>query len=256
MTADAGRRVPLLPADTRLVHLASCGSTNAEAMRLAAAGDDLPLWVLADRQMAGRGRSGRGWVSEPGNLLASLVVPLSAPPSAIPQLSLLAGVAAVDAIRAACGDVPGLRLKWPNDVLAGGGKLGGILVEASEIRSGRVAVIGIGINVATAPVGLERGAASLADLGFSVNTLEMLAFLAEAMHEWLANWQAGAGFGDVRGAWLGRTGPSGEPISVNGSAGPLSGSFAGLDPDGALLMRETGSGAMRRITFGDVTIGN
>ena len=133
--------------------------------------------------------------------------------------------------------MPGLRLKWPNDVLAGGGKLGGILVEATEIRSG-------------------RGAASLADLGFSVNTLEMLAFLAEAMHEWLANWQAGAGFGDVRGAWLERTGPSGEPISVNGSAGPLSGSFAGLDPDGALLMRETGSGAMRRITFGDVTIGN
>lgn len=256
MSADAGRRVPLLPADTRLVHLASCGSTNAEALRHASAGDDLPLWVLADRQTAGRGRSGRGWVSQPGNLLASLAIPLYAPPAVIPQLSLIAGVAAVDAVRAACGDVPGLRLKWPNDVLAGADKLGGILVEASEIRSGPIAVVGVGLNVATAPVGLERGAASLGALGFTMNTLDMLAFLAEAMHEWLAIWQAGAGFGDVRGAWLARSGPPGEPISVNGSAGPLRGSFAGLDADGALLMRETDSGAMRRITFGDVTIGN
>ncbi len=256
MTADAGRQVPLLPADTRLVHLASCGSTNAEALARAAAGDDLPLWVLADRQTAGRGRSGRGWVSEPGNLLASLALPLSAPPAAIPQLSLLAGVAAVDAVRAACGAVPGLRLKWPNDVLVVGGKLGGILVEASGIRSGRIAVIGIGLNLAAAPAGLERGAASLAALGHAVSPLDMLAFLAEAMHEWLAVWQAGAGFSDVRAAWLSRTGLAGEAISVNGSAGPIRGSFAGLDTDGALLMRVAASGAVRRITFGDVTIGN
>src|SRR5262245_60658958 len=105
-------------------------STNAEALRRALAGEMGPLWIVAERQTGGRGRSGRSWLSEPGNLHASLltVLPVSAPEAA--QLSLVAGVAAVDAIRVAMS-LPkddALRLKWPNDVLITRAKAGGILV--------------------------------------------------------------------------------------------------------------------------------
>ena len=84
---------------------------------------------MARRQTQGRGRSGRQWASEPGNLYASLLQALACPPAVVHQLSLLAGVAVIDAIAAAAGDtrIAGLRLKWPNDVLIGEAKCAGIL---------------------------------------------------------------------------------------------------------------------------------
>src|SRR5215472_12224070 len=95
-------------------------STNTEAMRRAVAGERGPLWIAARRQTRGRGRSGRHWLSEPGNLYASLLITLECQPGVAQQLSLVAGVAVVDAIRTAAGGLgkpEGLRLKWPNDVL-------------------------------------------------------------------------------------------------------------------------------------------
>lgn len=256
MSGDAGGQAPLLPADTRLAHLPSCGSTNAEALARAMHGGDLPLWVLADVQTGGRGRAGRAWSSEPGNLLASLALPLAAPAAAVAQLSLVAGVAAVDAIRRSGPPIPGLSLKWPNDILVGGAKLGGILVEACATRAGPVAVIGIGLNLARAPAGLAAAATSLSVHGNKRKPLEMLAFLAEAMHEWLDLWQNGAGFAGVRAAWLVRCSGLGQRIAVHGAAGPLAGTFAGLDADGALLLAGDDGAPLRRITFGDVTILN
>lgn len=253
MSADAGGGVPLLPQDTRLVHLATCASTNSEALERAARGEDLPLWVLADRQTAGRGRDGRSWKSEAGNLMASLSVPLDAPASVAGQLSLVAGVAAIAAIGNAGGEINGLRLKWPNDILIGTAKVGGILVENAPIRGGRVGVIGFGVNLAHSVQAEGRETTSLESHGNSRKPLEMLAFLAEAMHEWLSRWRSGTGFADVRAAWLQRAGPVGEPIAVNAGSTRRVGRFAGLDGDGALLI-DDGSGSVRRITFGDVTL--
>ena len=117
----------------RSLILDSVGSTNRETFALAEAGETGPLWIVARRQTAGRGRADRHWVSVPGNLHASLLVQLNCPPGAMPQLSLVAGVAVVDAIRQATGGGPaGLRLKWPNDVLIGQAKCAGILVETSR----------------------------------------------------------------------------------------------------------------------------
>jgi BirA family biotin operon repressor/biotin-[acetyl-CoA-carboxylase] ligase len=117
----------------RSLILDSVGSTNREAFALAEAGETGPLWIMARRQTAGRGRGDRPWVSVPGNLHASLLIRLGCPPTAMPQLSLVAGVAVVDAIREAAGGRPaGLRLKWPNDVLIGQAKCAGILVETSR----------------------------------------------------------------------------------------------------------------------------
>jgi BirA family biotin operon repressor/biotin-[acetyl-CoA-carboxylase] ligase len=247
MTAAAGG-FPLL-------HLAETDSTNAEAMRRALAGETGPLWVLADRQTAGRGRSGRAWVSDAGNLYASLLVARDYPVAKAGQLSLVAGVAAVDALRKAGPRELGaeLRLKWPNDILIGAGKMGGILVESSTrgAGGGRVTVIGVGLNLASAPPG--RGATYLAVHGLTLSPREALCFLAEAMDAWLETWNGGEGFALVRAAWLQRAGAPGEPLAVHAAEGPVVGRFVGLDADGALVIAGA-DGRERHFTYGDVTL--
>jgi BirA family biotin operon repressor/biotin-[acetyl-CoA-carboxylase] ligase len=240
-----------------LAHLAEIDSTNAEAMRRALAGERGPLWVLADRQTAGRGRSGRAWVSDAGNLFASLLVARDYPVAKAGQLSLVAGVATVDALRKAGPLELGaeLRLKWPNDILIGPDKMGGILVESSTrgAGDGRVTVIGVGLNLASAPPGQERGATYLAAHGLTLSPREALCFLAEAMDAWLETWNGGAGFALVRAAWLQRAGAPGEPLTVHAAEGPVVGRFAGLDADGALVIAGA-DGRERHFTYGDVTL--
>jgi len=115
----------------RSVILEEAGSTNSEAFARALAGEIGPLWIMARRQSHGRGRSGRQWASEPGNLYASLLQRVVCRQSVVHQLSLVAGVATVEAIVAAAGaPIAGLRLKWPNDVLIGAAKCAGILPES------------------------------------------------------------------------------------------------------------------------------
>ena len=244
-----------LPAPYRLMHLAETDSTNAEAMRRALAGDAGPLWVLADRQTTGRGRSGRSWSSEPGNLFASLLIATGCPLAKAGQLSLVAGVAVVDAIARAGAPVPGLRLKWPNDILIGAAKVGGILVESSARGpdKGLQAVIGVGLNLASAPDGLEGRATYLAAHGLTLSPAQTLCFLAQTMDAWLKTWNEAQGFAAIRSGWLERAGALGERLSVNGPEGPIFGRFAGLDEEGALVI--AGDDAVeRRFTYGDVTI--
>lgn len=245
----------LLPHPYRLLHLAETGSTNAEAMRLALKGEPLPLWVLADRQTTGRGRLGRIWLSEEGNLHASLALRLSCGALQASHLSLVAGVAVIDAIRAAGGIRARARLKWPNDVLIEGAKAGGILVESSTGHRERelIAVVGVGLNLGSHPDVAGRPATHLAAQGVSCTPLDMLSRLAATMAGWLGTWQEGAGIADVRAGWLERAGPVGERIAVTTGSGLAEGRFAGLDAEGALLLADE-QGATRRFTFGDVTL--
>jgi BirA family biotin operon repressor/biotin-[acetyl-CoA-carboxylase] ligase len=254
MTASASG----LPAPYRLVHLAQTDSTNAEAMRRALAGERGPLWVLADRQTAGRGRSGRAWASASGNLFASLLIETACPVAKMGQLSLVAGVAAIDAVRRAVLPAPEtalLRLKWPNDVLLGSAKAGGILVESSaRVGNGdRVAVIGVGLNLASAPTDLGPGATHLAAHGLTLSPPDALCFLADTMDVWLKTWNESRGFAAVRSGWLERAGPIGEPLTVHAVEGPVAGRFAGLDDEGALLIAAP-EGGVRRFSYGDVTL--
>lgn len=236
------------------VALDSVDSTNREAFERAAAGEAGPLWIVARRQTAGRGRSGRAWSSEPGNLYASLLVRLSCPPVFVPQLSLLAGVAVIEAIASANGRaLPGLRLKWPNDVLIGQAKCAGILAESLMAEAGVTAVIGIGVNLAWHPSDLGRAATHLADHGISAAPETMLGRLDAAIQRWLEAWQGGAGFARVREAWLGRAGPIGESCTVNTGSELIEGTFVGLDPSGALVLRDP-QGQQRTVTFGDVSV--
>ena len=251
-----------------IIVLDEIDSTNAEAMRRAAAGTRAPFWIMARRQTAGRGRSGRAWASEPGNLYASLLVELNCPPIVVSQVSLVAGVALLDAIREAAGSqtaagvgpmgltpgLPGLRLKWPNDVLIGHAKLAGILAESTTGPDGRLTVvIGIGVNLAWHPGDLGRDATDLRTHFLDIAPEIMLRHLSKTMDRWLGLWNDGAGFEGVRSAWMERAGALGEALSVKAARGPVSGRYAGLDSDGALLVVRD-DGGTERVTYGDVTL--
>ena len=238
----------------RTILLDAAGSTNREAFERARAGEAGPLWVVARRQTEGRGRNGRPWASELGNLYASLLLRL-AQAGNVQQLALLAGVAVREAILAAAqAPIAGLRLKWPNDVLIDGAKCAGILCESQSSAGGeRVVVIGIGINLTSHPSGIGRTATDLAAHGLELTPAVMLTSLDAAMARWLANWDGGAGFQRVRAAWLAGAGNAGESLTVNTGAEEIAGTFVDLDLGGGLVLRD-GRGVIRSLTFGDVTL--
>ena len=125
-----------------------------------------PLWVVATTQTAGRGRRGRAWVSPPGNLYASLLLVDPAPAAVAPQLAFVAGLAVHDACAAlAPGVADALRLKWPNDLLCGGAKIAGILIEGEAVADAIGAVIGIGVNCRHHPDAVEHPATDFAAQG-------------------------------------------------------------------------------------------
>ncbi|MGE0627419.1 MAG: biotin--[acetyl-CoA-carboxylase] ligase [Hyphomicrobiaceae bacterium] len=232
-------------------------STSSEAMRRAARGERGPIWIRAVRQSRGRGRSGRSWAMLEGNLAASLLFEPGCPPGALHQLSLLAGVAIHDALHIlvdTSGDPLRARLKWPNDLMIGASKVGGILVESSTFEGRLVAVVGVGINVAAAPAIPGRATTALVAHCRDIPAPEeLLHAIDRRFRAWLRAWDEGAGFEAVRSAWLERGLRIGEPLTINERHGLVSGSFAGLDDDGALLMR-TGEGLIERFATGDVSL--
>lgn len=245
-----------LPSGARLVAYDTIGSTNAEALACAAHGETGPLWISARAQTAGRGRSGRAWTTVPGNLLATYLFAPDCPLGATPPLSLVAGIAAAEAIRGVAGGGANpifLHLKWPNDILLAGAKLGGILAESLTGPDGRLrVVIGFGINVAAAPAG-ERPMAALGNAGIATTPNELLGLLDVALARWLATWDGGRGLSRVLAAWTQASVPIGTGISVNAGSGPIAGTFSGLDATGALIVADA-TGRTQRFTFGDVTL--
>lgn len=248
---------PDLPPDHRLVFHEEIDSTNTEGLRLAAQGEAGGLWIWAGAQRSGRGRAGRNWTSPTGNLYASLLLRPEVPLATAAQLSLLAGIAVHDTIAAlaAPGAIqPPLQLKWPNDVLAGDAKLGGILLESTGGTGGDApaVVIGIGLNLAHAPADIGRPAISLASLGIAVTPAGALTVLASSLARWLAAWDEGRRFTEIRQAWLTRAQPQGAAIAVRQGARLITGRFLGIDEGGALLL-QTEAGVSQRITAGDVS---
>jgi BirA family biotin operon repressor/biotin-[acetyl-CoA-carboxylase] ligase len=238
-----------------VIVLGQIDSTNSEAMRRITLGETGPLWIRAEAQSRGRGRSGRSWTSEPGNLYASLLFAPGCAQSEVHQLSLLTGVAVYDAIRVmAGGAVAGLRLKWPNDVLVDAAKAVGILAESTAGQDGELlAVVGVGINLAHAPADADRSATHLAEHGISADPATALDQLDKTMRRWLGTWDRGHGFAAIRGAWLERAGSVGEMLAINASDGRVEGRFAGLAADGSLLLTDA-AGRDRCFQFGDVSV--
>lgn len=238
----------------RIVTFETIDSTNAEAHRRATAGERGPLWLSAARQEAGRGRSGRAWSSPEGNFSATLLLtPLGAAPKNYYQLSFVSGLAAWDALTACGANSKALQLKWPNDLMIGTAKLGGILVESSRFGGDDVVMIGIGINLAVAPEIDGREVTHLATHGPKVAPDMLLQHLAPEMAKWLAAWDAGRGFDAVRTAWADRAHPPGQALSVKGHDRHYRGTFQGLGPDGHLEMM-TDDGSHISLDHGDVAL--
>lgn len=244
----------------RLLDLEAVDSTNEEARRLIADGERGPLWIVAAHQTKGRGRLGRDWISPPGNLFASLILHDVGDVSIAPQLGFVTGVAAMRALKA-LGASAGAALKWPNDLLLEGAKLGGVLLETVTIPTGDlrapfapVAIIGIGVNCSTAPDDLPYPARALSAIGSDAPTREtFFAALSDAFVETLALWRRGEGFAQLRAEWLRDAAGLGQTIRVALARETIEGHFETIDAAGRLVLA-TPAGA-RTIEAGDVLIG-
>jgi BirA family biotin operon repressor/biotin-[acetyl-CoA-carboxylase] ligase len=237
------------------------GSTNADLLARALRGEPEGVVLAAEEQTAGRGRMGRTWTSPPRAALAfSLLLKPAVPPARRGWLPLLAGVAVAAAVTEVTGVQTGL--KWPNDVLAGDAKLAGILAEAA----GDAVVVGIGLNVSTEPAELSHllapsgpgtlPATSLREAGATALGREklLLAILA-GFERWYQRWRQAGGDPDRSGLreeyvrWSATIGRTVRAELPGGQA--LSGSAAGVDSDGRLLVRVS-SGAEVPVAAGDV----
>ena len=239
-----------------LEHVAATGSTNADLLARARAGETGPLWFRADRQDTGRGRLGRSWDSPIGNLFISLLLTdPAANPRVLPQLAHVAGVALAEAVAVVTGDPALCRLKWPNDLLCGAAKVAGILVEGTRHPDGRTAcVIGWGVNCIHHPDGLPYHAMNLsAASGRPIAADVLAAALRGTMNEVLASWNGGRGYAATRDAWLRYGVPFGTRVTVSGPQGRLSGDAAGLDESGRFLLR-TSAGLLLAVEAGDITL--
>ncbi len=253
---------PVMPQGFRLLHLEEVDSTNSEASRQIANGVEGPLWIWADRQTAGRGRRGREWVSEPGNLFCTLVLPVDKSVAEAAKLTFVASLAAADTVGhfAPPADV---KVKWPNDVLLSNEKIVGILLESSganAFTNGQKVVlsIGIGINLSSHPEMVETAATSLKSRGFEEpHPSKALSLLAEQFCFWLEQWRTG-GFEPIRTAWLAKAKGVGQDIAVKLPQETLNGVFLDLDPTGALILK-LADGSLKPINAGEVffnTVGN
>jgi BirA family transcriptional regulator, biotin operon repressor / biotin---[acetyl-CoA-carboxylase] ligase len=236
------------PKGYELRRYAEIDSTNEEARRLAEKGEHGPLWLTALRQTAGRGRRGRPWETKSGNLAATLLIGPPRPQSEWPQLSFVAAIAAADAA-ASLAPQARLRLKWPNDVLADGKKLSGILLENAH---GALA-IGIGINLDHHPPDTEFPATSLPALGAKAPAPDLaLGLLAAEFAKWYEVWLGG--FAPIREAWLARAEGLGTRIRARLVREERWGMFEGIDETGALLLNE-GHGRVSVLPAADIFFG-
>ncbi len=238
----------------RLFCFDEIGSTSGEAMARARAGDPGQLWVTTLRQTAGYGRRGRVWQMPAGNLAASCVIVLQGPRATLATLGFVAGLALHDALSTlSAPDI--FKLKWPNDVLAGGAKVAGILLEAQSLADGRLAVVtGIGVNVAASPEGTPYPATTVrAAMGDAVSAERVFAALTDAWLDRVMAWEAG-GFAAIRTAWLSAAAGLGGPIAVRSEGSVMRGVFETIDSDGQCMVRRD-DGSLATVAAGDVLFG-
>ncbi|MFZ4069644.1 MAG: biotin--[acetyl-CoA-carboxylase] ligase [Caulobacterales bacterium] len=240
----------MIAADAPVFRFDSVSSTMDEARRLFAEGQDAPFWVRANAQTAGRGRRGRAWVSAPGNLFCTYGANIAVPPGQAALLGFVAALAVADVADAAAGRACA-RLKWPNDVLAEGGKCAGILLEAEAAPDGATRLLlGIGVNLVGAPEDVGYPTMDLTRLGGAVSVEGLFSDLTVRLVHWSALFVT-QGFGPIRAAWLARARGLGEPIGVVIGEETITGCFATLSDSGELVI-DLASGGVRSISAGEV----
>lgn len=240
----------------RSIHFEAIDSTNAEAHRLAREGELGPLWIIADLQSQGRGRLGRHWVSEPGNLYATFVFTLAGSALVASQIGFVAALAVRDTALALLPRGAGpTMIKWPNDVQVAGAKFAGILPETvAQSADGRLTMaLGMGLNIAHAPEGTPYPVTSLMRHGATVTPRECLDVLDRSLSHWLAVWREGRGFADIRANWLSHAAGIGQEFTAVINQNELRGRFADLGDDGAMILA-LADGSRKSIHSGEVQV--
>jgi len=233
-------------------------STNAEARRRADAGETGPLWIVARRQTEGRGRRGRQWESQAGNLFSTLLQVTRKSPAEAAQVTFVAALAIADLLDA-FAPASLVTIKWPNDVMLAGQKASGVLVESGAHDSGGLwLAVGIGVNLAHAPEGTERPATAVAhhlrgDVTAPPSVEAAAAKLAEAFDVWMTRWET-LGFEPILDAWRARTPGLDGPAVARLGRETVEGLAEGVAADGALKLR-LADGSLRLISAGDVFFG-
>ena len=247
----------------------SVGSTNVVALERAREGDRGPLWIVARRQESGRGRRGRAWETGQGNLAATLLLADGIDLTRAATLGFVAGLALSDAMAAVApslglavgvdgADIAAggrIELKWPNDVLANGAKLAGILLESALLPDGRAAVaIGIGVNVVAHPQAVSYPVTSLRQLGVDCDAERLFFALSDAWVDNVVRWQGGRDLGDVRTRWLARAAGLGGEVAVRLDGRVVRGRFETIDEACRFVIRGH-DGERIIVAAGDVHFG-
>ena len=228
-------------------------STNAVARQRAMNGAPEGTVIQARRQTAGRGRRGNTWQSPEGNLYASFVFRPDVTAATAGQLSFLAGIAVAETLSDFLPKSKEPELKWPNDVLVGGRKISGVLLESDMDGNGRVKWVVAGIGVNLVPVAVDNSTSLETEGGGRIDADVFLKNLSGRILDWLNIWK-GFGFEPVRQAWLGRAAGMGQPMTARLPASELKGVFSGMDPEGALIL-SLPDGGERLISSGEVFFG-
>jgi BirA family biotin operon repressor/biotin-[acetyl-CoA-carboxylase] ligase len=233
-------------------YLTETGSTNTDLLQRLSDGERLPegLWLVTDRQTEGRGRQGRDWFDGVGNFMGSTVVHRRAGDPPAETLALVTGLALHEAVAWHLPGEADLLLKWPNDLMAGTAKVAGILLEAQD----DAVVVGIGVNLVSAPDVPGRATASLSQLGTAPDRDIFAQDLARSFASELERWRT-AGLAPVLRRWSALAHPEGTALVVHEpGAEPCTGEYAGLAADGSLRLR-LADGTLRDIHAGEVLLG-
>ena len=237
----------------RVETVAEIDSTNDELKRRALAGAEEGLVLRAGLQTAGRGRRGRNWVSEPGNLYVSLLLRPEKSAADAATLGFVAAIALGRLLRAIL-KVPVLH-KWPNDVLVDGRKISGILLESGGITGGKVdwLVLGMGVNLRHHP---EASLYPTTDLvaagGPSLTADQALDLLLAEFQTFYETWLS-QGFAALRADWLAHCAGLGETVLARLEKEEVSGRFDDIEADGTLIVALS-DGSRRRIAAGDIFV--
>ena len=246
----------LAPNGVSVNYYDECSSTNYLAVEQGAKGFQQPTWFVAGKQTAGRGRRGRAWVSQTGNLYGSLLTRIEGKLSDLATLPYVVALAVRDTFIASGCDAGQIQCKWPNDVLIGEKKASGILIESSADGSQNIdfVVIGVGLNLKHCPDGAQFPSTCVIDqTGTEVSASQAFKYLSHALHERLNSWQPD-NVAEVVREWSSVSWGIGKRREIRTTDETFTATLMGLDNDGGLTL-QLDDGTQRILYAGDVFAG-
>ena len=238
--------------DYHLLAFDELDSTNEEAKRLARAGGCHGAVIWAKKQSAGRGRQGRNWVSDEGNLFVSVLLKPEKPLAELAELSFVAALAVQEAIAPMLSAPDKLQTKWPNDILLDGKKISGILLESFRTENDKQwVVVGVGVNVDSFPTQTEFPATCLKDAGVELVSAKII--LSRFIHHFIDRYDEwnSKGFAGIRKNWLAHAFGLNQKLVARLPNENIEGIFEGIDVGGGLILT-LDNGKKQTVNAGDV----